>query len=127
MNTEIDDSVREAARNWYILASAGEVKAEDVFFRFVAAYIAFIAILTNKYSNKDRGREVEDWQRIKWFSEDTGDRHAKLLNSTEYREAVEQLADRPIHNMQTNRPNRRVREIKNLKDSPYARTRFNTG
>ncbi|MEJ7870868.1 MAG: hypothetical protein WKF67_01315 [Rubrobacteraceae bacterium] len=40
----------------------------------------------------------------------------KLLDNAIYRGAVEQLAAKPIYNMQTNRPNRRVRKINNLKE-----------
>jgi hypothetical protein len=98
------------------LACKGEIKTADIFFRFVAAYLAFMAILTNKYSYKERGREVADWQRLKWFSREAGDWHKELLDSAEYREAVDRLAARPIYNMQKNKPNPPVEDKENLKE-----------
>jgi hypothetical protein len=111
LNAALDQRVREAARQWYDLASRGEIKTADIFFRFVAAYLACMAILTNKYGQLDR-----DVKRLERFSREAGDWHKELLQSAEYRNAVDRLAAKPIYNMQTKRPNRPVADKENLKE-----------
>ena len=110
----VDRAVREAAQEWYVLATEGRVEAGDVFFRFVAVYVALIALLTNKYTWRERGSEVQDWERINWFAEEANAQHEELLANTEYREAVDRLAAKRIFNMQKDRPGPSLRNKENL-------------
>ena len=111
LNAALDQRLREAARQWFDLASRGEIKTADIFFRFVAAYHACMAILTNKYGQLDR-----DVKRLERFSREAEIALKNCSRVREYRNAVDRLAAKPIYNMQTKRPNKRTKNLKEILD-----------
>jgi hypothetical protein len=83
---------------WYAISQRKSIDQSDVFFKFIAVYIAFNAIYDCRYEYEhDPARKIEK------FSEDEfiKMRHKNLLVAdTEYYSAVKRLAEKGIINMQ---------------------------
>ncbi len=56
-------NVEEIIEKWYTLASGGDIERGDIFFRFVAVWVAFNALYTSLY-----GDEVGDFNQIRSFA-----------------------------------------------------------
>ena len=90
-------TIEEIIRKWYALASGGNVEANDIFFRFVALWIAFNALYTSRHGNEER-----DWDQVRSFAEapQAIACHRRLLqNDEKYRNAVQDLKDRGVYDV----------------------------
>jgi hypothetical protein len=102
----------EIILTWHKLASGGQVDQTDIFFRFVAIWIAFNGLYTSRHS-----REAGDWDQVRSFAGDSDaiDRHRQLLQTVEeYRRAIDVLKERGVGNV--NRPvvRRHIHRVENL-------------
>lgn len=79
----------EVIAKWYTLASGGQIERGDVFFRFMALWVAFNALYGSRHSYR-RG----DWNQIRAYcqEQEVRRRHSQLLHDdSEYRDAVNTL------------------------------------
>jgi hypothetical protein len=82
---------------WQKLASGGQVDQTDIFFRFMAIWIAFNGLYTSRHS-----RDTGDWDQVRSFAGDSDaiDIHRQLLNTDEiYRRAIDVLRERGVGNL----------------------------
>lgn len=112
MQTPEAQEVRETiAQKWYTLASGGEIERGDIFFRFVAVWIAFNALYASLHSH-----EEGDWNQVRSFAGEPEaiDRHRDLLKmDTEYRDKVEVLKHRGVYDPISGK-RRKIRKERNL-------------
>ncbi len=102
--------IQDIVQKWYTLASGGEIEKGDVFFRFVAVWVAFNALYTSRHSD-----EVGDWNQVRSFAGEPAaiDLHRKLVrDDREYQRAIEALQERGVYD-NLRRP-RRIRDKDNL-------------
>lgn len=81
-------------KTWHSLATGSEVQRDDVFFRFVALWVAFNALYSS-FSDRDIG----DRQQVRGFAKrrEVRHHHTTLINTdASYREAVSLLQSRGI-------------------------------
>jgi len=93
---DLDDIIQ----TWYTLASGGNVERSDIFFRFVAVWVAFNALYTSRHSD-----ETGDWDQVRSFAGEPEaiDRHRRLLNEdAEYGAAIALLRDRGVYSSNRN-------------------------
>ena len=91
-------SLSEVVLPWYAISQGQSFDQSNVFFKFIAMFIAFNAIYDCRYES-----EYDPARKIQKFSDDNfmKERHKNLLNTdTEYKNAVECLAEKGIINMQ---------------------------
>ena len=91
----IPPSRLELIRKWHELATTDPAIQNNVFFKFVATWVAFNAFYAEmfpKLSNQDR-------EQIKKYSElpGTQSKHAELLKNHEYKAAVEFFCRQGVH------------------------------
>ena len=86
----------EVIYKWYALASGGEIGSGDVFFRFMALWVAFNAFYGSRHSY-----ERSDWGKINAYCQEreVQNRHSQLLRSDcEYGNAVNTLKRDGVYN-----------------------------
>lgn len=103
--------VQELIAKWYSIATEGSVGIRDVFFNFVAVWVAFNALYTSRHSD-----DTGDWDQIRSFAGEPEaiDRHRiLLLQEPEYQQAVGVLKQDGVYD--THRRRRRtIRDENNL-------------
>jgi hypothetical protein len=102
----------EIIMTWHKLASGGQVDQTDIFFRFVAIWIAFNGLYTSRHS-----RDTGDWDQVRSFAGDSDaiDRHRQLLKTDEeYCRAIEGLSERGVGNLSRSGVRRKIRHMDNL-------------
>jgi hypothetical protein len=100
-------------RAWHTLATGGEVDRSDIFFRFVALWVAFNARYASRHSS-----DVGDWDQVRSFAGDPDavDRHRELVRTdAEYVRAIDTLGQRGIRNL-NGYGTRRIRDRNSLTD-----------
>ena len=105
--------VQELIAKWYSIATGGDVGVRDVFFNFVAIWIAFNALYALRHSKAGRDRD-----QVRSFAEEPKamERHGMLLREdVEYQKAVRVLKHCGVYNMQTKR-HLEIRNEKNLRE-----------
>lgn len=86
----------EVIDKWYALASGGEIDRGNVFFRFMALWVAFNALYGSRH-----GYREGDWDQINAYCQEheIRNRHSLLLRSDhEYGSAVNTLKRDGVHN-----------------------------
>ncbi len=103
-------NIGEIIEKWYALARGDDVERDDVFFRFVALWVAFNAL----YASQNSG-DYGDWDQVRAFAGEPEiiDRHRLLLRGNEkYKRAVLVLKERGVYDVAT----RRQRTISNAEN-----------
>ncbi len=101
----------EVIDKWYTLASGGEIERGDVFFRFMALWVAFNALYGSRHGYRER-----DWDQIKAYcrEHEVRNRHSLLLRSDpEYRSAVHTLKRDGVYSYR-NQEKRHIHEESNI-------------
>ncbi len=104
--------VADIVQKWYTLASGGDIDRGDVFFRFVAVWVAFNALYTSLY-----GDEVGDFNQVRSFSGSPKaiDRHRELIsNDVDYLAAINTLKERGVLDLSRRNWRRQIRDLNNL-------------
>ena len=103
--------VQELIAKWYSIAIGGDVGDRDVFFKFLAIWIAFNALYASRHSKVSTDR-----QQVRNFAEEPKaiERHRMLLREdVEYQESVRALKHSGVYN--THREQHRgIRDERNL-------------
>ncbi len=112
LNMELDDIIN----TWYRLASQGTIEPNEegnVFFKFVAVWVAFNALYASRFSNEAGDRE----QVIRFAGQpDVIDGHRRLTaNDPAYVAAINVLAEHGVANLR-NGNRRRIGNINNLNE-----------
>lgn len=103
--------ISQIIEKWYALARGKDVERDDVFFRFVALWVAFNAL----YASQNTG-DVGDWDQVRAFAgePEVVDRHRQLLRGSEkYKRAVLALKERGVFDVSTRR-HRTIQNEQNL-------------
>jgi hypothetical protein len=101
----------EIIRAWHTLATGGEVDRSDVFFRFIALWVAFNALYASRHSS-----DIGDWDQVRSFAGDSDavDRHRDLVRSDpDYVRAIDVLGQRGVRQL-NGYATRRIRDRNNL-------------
>lgn len=96
---------------WAELALEGRIERADIFFRFVAIWVAFNALYTSRHSD-----EVGDWDQVRSFAGEVRaiDKHRQLLDSdAEYQNAVDILKEHGVYDVHRH-VRRRIRDNRDL-------------
>mgnify|MGYP007092098083 CR=1 FL=1 len=104
---EIDRHILE----WYRLSNGEAIDQSDLFFRFVAAWVAFNAFYSSRMHD-----EVGDWNQVRAYAGEPEmiDLHRKLLEvNLDYRKAVNVLKEKGVYDTATHK-HRAIREPRNL-------------
>lgn len=104
--------VADIIQKWYTLASGGDIDKSDVFFRFVAVWVAFNALYTSLY-----GDEVGDFNQVRSFSGSPKaiDRHRELISrDVDYLRAINTLKERGVLDLSRQFRRRQIRDPNNL-------------
>jgi hypothetical protein len=106
----------EIISTWYKLASGGNVALEEnsnVFFKFIAVWVAFNALYASKYSSESGDRD----QVIRFAGEPLIiDRHRQLAkDDADYLEAANILKERGVGNLRGG-GTRKISSVNNLND-----------
>lgn len=101
-------NVNEIIRKWYQLSSGDEVDTNDVFFRFMAVWVAFNALYTYRYGRltNQAGRPIGDRHQVREFAKEAAveQKHIRLLrDDAEYKEAVIYLKSKGVSDVATGR------------------------
>jgi hypothetical protein len=101
-------------RAWHPLATGGDIDRSDVFFRFIALWVAFNALYASRHSS-----DIGDWDQVRSFAGDPDavDRHRELIRTdSDYDKAIDVLAQRGVRDLRDlNRGAvRRIRNRQNL-------------
>jgi hypothetical protein len=100
-------------RAWHTRATGGEVDRSDVFFRFVAIWVAFNALYASRHSS-----DIGDLDQVRSFAGDPDavDRHRELIRTdAEYGRAIDSLSQRGVRNL-SGYGTRRIRDRNSLTD-----------
>jgi hypothetical protein len=104
-------TIDEIIQQWYTVACGGNLGELDIFFKFVAIWVAFNALYTSRHSD-----EIGDWEQVRSFAGEPSviDRHRELLqNDHAYRNAVGVLKKRGVYDVRR-RTLRRIRDENDL-------------
>jgi hypothetical protein len=91
--------IDEIIRKWYTLASGGDIEKGDVFFRFVAVWVAFNALYASRFYEV-----TGDKEQVHCFARERRaiERHQQLVHDDpEYLQAVRVLKQRGIYDTRT--------------------------
>jgi len=86
--------IEHIIQQWYTLASSGDVSRGDIFFRFVAAWVAFNALYTSRHSD-----DIGDWDQVRSFAGelDAINRHRQLIDQDQsYQRAIQVLKEKGV-------------------------------
>ena len=86
---------------WYTLGLGGDIQKDDIFFRFIALWVAFNALYASHHANVNR-----DSEQVRLFAleREAIDRHQQLVQSDpEYLQAVRILKQRGVDDTRANR------------------------
>jgi hypothetical protein len=98
-------------RTWHTLATGGDIDRSDVFFRFIALWVAFNALYASRHSS-----DIGDWDQVRSFSGDPDavDRHRELVRTDrDYDKAINVLAQHGVRDLNRGAV-RRIRNRQNL-------------
>jgi len=97
-------------KQWFALSQGQETSRGDIFFQFVALWIAFNAM----YASQDSD-DVGDWDQIATFAGDgnLNDLHNMLLRNPVYERAISRLREKGVFDTATGK-RRKIRNPKNL-------------
>jgi len=93
--------IDEIIRKWYTLGSGGDIERGDVFFRFVAVWVAFNALYASRFYNV-----TVDKEQVRRFAREHKaiGRHQQLIrDDSEYLQAVRILKQRGIFDTRTHK------------------------
>jgi len=97
----MERDIRNIIDKWY-KASTGDVVEPDEFFKFIAAWIAFNAVLNYLFSFDREHERMSDYEKITEYNELPGRKkqHQRLLeNDSAYNQAVEFILEADIRDL----------------------------